>query len=124
MGEFGNLNTHPFGINHRLAIWRVIFTASKLLHSVPETLEDFPSNAHLHFRFVAPIPIVIRSAHFCADDFSKIIPTLTIVVVTHHSHTGKLSCFLAGISTFFSRSMASPRAMRRRVECGLITSSI
>ena len=39
-------------------------------------------------------------------------------------YTGKLSCLRAGISTRFSRSMASARAMRRRVECGMITSSI
>jgi len=39
-------------------------------------------------------------------------------------HTGKLSCFLAGISTFFPRSIASARALRLRVECGMITSSI
>ncbi len=40
------------------------------------------------------------------------------------SHTGKLSCFLAGISTFLPRSIASARAMRFRVECGMITSSM
>ena len=41
-----------------------------------------------------------------------------------HRHTGKLSCFLAGISTCLFFSIASARAMRRRVECGMITSSI
>lgn len=39
-------------------------------------------------------------------------------------HTGKLSCFLPGISTVLPRSMASARAMRGRVACGMITSSI
>ena len=39
-------------------------------------------------------------------------------------HTGKLSCFRAGISTFLPLSIASARAMRRRVECGMMTSSI
>ena len=36
-------------------------------------------------------------------------------------HTGRLSCFRAGISTRLPRSMASPRV---RVACGMITSSI
>jgi hypothetical protein len=39
-------------------------------------------------------------------------------------HTGKLSCFLPGISTVLLRSMASARAMRGRVALGMITSSI
>ena len=39
-------------------------------------------------------------------------------------HTGKLSCFRPGISTVFPRSIASARAMRGRVACGMITSSI
>ena len=39
-------------------------------------------------------------------------------------HTGKLSCFLAGISTCLFFSIASARARRRRVECGMMTSSI
>src|SRR6266581_6956937 len=42
----------------------------------------------------------------------------------HSPHSGKLSCRLAGISTVLWRSMASARAMRRRVACGMITSSI
>ncbi len=41
-----------------------------------------------------------------------------------HNHTGKLSCFLCGISTSLCFSIASARAKRRRVECGMITSSI
>jgi hypothetical protein len=36
------------------------------------------------------------------------------------SHTGKLSCFLVGISTVLPRSMASARAMRGRVVCGVL----
>ena len=39
-------------------------------------------------------------------------------------YTGKLSCFLAGISTVLPRSIASARAMRERVACGMMTSSI
>ena len=39
-------------------------------------------------------------------------------------YTGKLSCFRPGISTCLLRSMASARASRRRVACGMITSSI
>ncbi len=39
-------------------------------------------------------------------------------------HNGKLSCFFIGISTCLSFSIASARAMRRRVECGMMTSSI
>jgi hypothetical protein len=35
-----------------------------------------------------------------------------------------LSCFFAGISTFLSFSIASARAIRRLVECGMMTSSI
>ena len=41
-----------------------------------------------------------------------------------HAYNGKLSCFFAGTSTFLSRSIASARAIRRRVECGMMTSSI
>ncbi len=39
-------------------------------------------------------------------------------------HIGMLSCFLTGSSIFLSRSIAKARAIRRRVECGMITSSI
>lgn len=39
------------------------------------------------------------------------------------SHNGKLSCFFAGISTFLSLSIASARAIRFLVECGMMTSS-
>ena len=38
-------------------------------------------------------------------------------------HNGKLSCFFAGISTFLSFSIASARAIRFLVECGMMTSS-
>ena len=41
-----------------------------------------------------------------------------------HAHTGKLSCLRPGISTVLPRSMASARAMRGRVACGMMTSSI
>ena len=60
-----------------------------------------------------------------------IIPDIASLIQATHAregkernHTGKLSCFLAGISTFFPRSIAKARAMRLRVECGMITSSI
>jgi hypothetical protein len=39
-------------------------------------------------------------------------------------YTGKLSCFRPGISTVLPRSIASARAIRGRVACGMITSSI
>jgi hypothetical protein len=42
----------------------------------------------------------------------------------HSSHNGKLSCFFAGISTFLSLSIASARAIRFLVECGMMTSSM
>ena len=40
------------------------------------------------------------------------------------AYNGKLSCFFAGISTFLSLSIASALAIRRLVECGMMTSSI
>jgi hypothetical protein len=40
------------------------------------------------------------------------------------THNGKLSCFRTGSSTCFTRSMASARARRARVACGMITSSM
>ena len=39
-------------------------------------------------------------------------------------HSGRLSCLRAGISSLFSRSIASARATRARVACGMITSSM
>ena len=39
-------------------------------------------------------------------------------------HSGRLSCLRAGISTRLLPSMASARAMRARVACGIITSSM
>jgi hypothetical protein len=47
-----------------------------------------------------------------------------VATVVSIRHNGKLSCFFAGISTFLSFSIASARAIRRLVECGMITSSI
>ncbi|MGY3358166.1 hypothetical protein ACVWZK_004829 [Bradyrhizobium sp. GM0.4] len=40
------------------------------------------------------------------------------------AHNGKLSCFFAGVSTFLSFSIDSARAIRLRVECGMMTSSM
>jgi hypothetical protein len=40
------------------------------------------------------------------------------------NYTGKLSCFLPGISTVLPRSIARARAMRERVALGMMTSSI
>jgi hypothetical protein len=40
------------------------------------------------------------------------------------AYNGKLSCFFIGISTFLSLSIANARAIRRLVECGMMTSSI
>ena len=39
-------------------------------------------------------------------------------------HSGILSCFFQGFARSFVRSSRSARATRRRVECGMITSSI
>jgi len=39
-------------------------------------------------------------------------------------HNGRLSCFFAGVSTFLSFSIDSARAIRFRVECGMMTSSM
>src|SRR5689334_25005355 len=43
---------------------------------------------------------------------------------TCEPHTGKLSCLRGGSSTVLPRSIARARAMRGRVACGMITSSI
>jgi hypothetical protein len=40
------------------------------------------------------------------------------------AYSGMLSCFFSGISSVLVRSMESARAIRRRVKCGMITSSI
>ncbi len=44
--------------------------------------------------------------------------------LSRRNYSGMLSCFFQGRSTSLARSMASARAIRRRVECGMITSSI
>ena len=44
--------------------------------------------------------------------------------IQQHSYSGMLSCFFHGFSSFLFFSVFSARAMRRRVECGMITSSI
>jgi hypothetical protein len=51
--------------------------------------------------------------------------TLSCVLgVVNFFYNGRLSCFFAGISTFLSFSIASALAMRFRVECGMMTSSM
>src|SRR5437764_14877725 len=40
------------------------------------------------------------------------------------AHSGMLSCFFHGFSSCLLRSLRSPIATRRRVECGMITSSM
>src|SRR5688500_2858657 len=40
------------------------------------------------------------------------------------AHSGILSCFFQGFSSFLLRSMLSARDIRLRVECGMITSSM
>ena len=58
------------------------------------------------------------------------LPTKAELYAFHNSimrHTmvnEQLLCFFQGFSNCLWRSMASARAMRRRVECGMITSSI
>src|SRR5271169_4556570 len=51
-------------------------------------------------------------------------PLIADVIRQRLPYNGKLSCFFIGISTCLSRNMASDRAIRRRVECGMMTSSI
>jgi hypothetical protein len=51
-------------------------------------------------------------------------PGMTTWCELNVPYTGKLSCFLPGISTVFPRSIARARAMRGRVACGMITSSM
>ena len=46
------------------------------------------------------------------------------VIARPAAHSGMLSCFFQGFSSFLLRSIASTRDRRRRVECGMITSSI
>ena len=43
---------------------------------------------------------------------------------TRSHYSGMLSCFFQGFSTCLLRSICSARAMRLRVECGMITSSM
>ncbi|OIQ64913.1 hypothetical protein GALL_535330 [mine drainage metagenome] len=42
----------------------------------------------------------------------------------HAPYNGMLSCFFQGLLSFLPRSDAKARATRRRVECGMITSSM
>ena len=57
--------------------------------------------------------------------FMRIDPTrVTTFLAPMGNYTGKLSCFLAGISIRLPLSIARPRASRLRVRCGVITSSI
>ncbi len=54
---------------------------------------------------------------------SDLIVAPAAPVLVGSGYSGMLSCFFQGVSTSFSRSMASARATRRRVEWGMITSS-
>jgi len=56
-------------------------------------------------------------------EISNASSSFRLPIIAYH-HTGKLSCLRPGISTVFPRSIASARAMRGRVACGMITSSI
>ena len=47
-----------------------------------------------------------------------------ILVSLMPAHSGILSCFFHGFSSCLSRSFRNPSATRRRVECGMITSSM
>ena len=45
------------------------------------------------------------------------------VTPSHAPYSGMLSCFFQGFARSLLRSSRSARATRRRVECGMITSS-
>jgi hypothetical protein len=66
-----------------------------------------------------------RRAHHLSSGAVQMVGTLRFAHPTllRTVYNGKLSCFFAGISTFLSFSIASARAIRRRVECGMMTSS-
>jgi hypothetical protein len=49
---------------------------------------------------------------------------MIVLAGTAAVYTGKLSCFLLGISTCFPFNIASALAILRLVECGMITSSM
>jgi DNA-binding transcriptional MerR regulator len=49
---------------------------------------------------------------------------VTLLYDARASHSGMLSCFFQGFSSFLLRSIASTRESRLRVACGMITSSI
>ena len=62
-----------------------------------------------------------------ADDAASDLATIGDQDFLEHgiaAHKGMLSCFFGGFASFLSRSMASERITRRRVERGWITSSI
>lgn len=53
-----------------------------------------------------------------------LLPKEALQLFEFINHNGILSCFFQGFSSCFVRSFLSPSAIRRRVECGWITSSI
>src|SRR5262245_37257754 len=58
------------------------------------------------------------------DDPAGDLPAIGDQDLLEHRHSGMLSCFFHGFSSFLSRSIASERQIRLRVECGRITSSM
>src|SRR3954454_24420347 len=72
-----------------------------------------------------PAPDPVMAGH---DDRGTATPVPDIASLIRATgprpHNGRLSCFLTGISTCLFLSRASARAMRRRVECGMMTSSM
>ena len=79
-------------------------------------------------------PAGFAAAGFASAGFAAALPltgylALTACAAAYNAtfasvYNGKLSCFRPGVSTCLPLSIASARATRRRVACGMITSSI
>jgi hypothetical protein len=72
----------------------------------------------------------VRRSRNPPPDSSRIEIMVGYAALTHptklarrKSYNGKLSCFFIGVSTCLSFSIASARAIRFLVECGMMTSS-
>jgi hypothetical protein len=66
-----------------------------------------------------------RTSELTLGVVAKPSPSRVVTTFGHiRCYNGKLSCFFAGVSTFLSFNIASARAMRLRVECGMMTSSM
>ena len=81
--------------------------------------------AHMHMRRFAAVGGVKESAIRPPSQTVGIsLPVSRLALPTAAAHSGMLSCFFIGTSTALSFSIASARAIRRLVECGMMTSSM